>query len=357
MKVKTILVIVTVMMLSVLLSGCSAAALRSNSWSGLSADAEKAYLANGSFVYAVNLSNGSQAWRYPVEKADSKESYFAAPVLTAGDQLLIASAGANHSLVSLDPNTGIAKWTFGEAEGGWVASPLVVTDTIYAANTDGALYALDLNGNLLWKTAIGGKFWSRPVTDGKLLYITSLDHDLYAVDLNSHEVVWQKNLGGAVPGAPVLDAGTLYAGTFGSEMIAIDAASQNNTWAANTHGWVWDAAVLEESTLYFGDLEGFFYALDTADGSTRWDPIQPDGPIIGTPLVTTDFIVIGTESGTAYAVDRDGKIVWNQNIGGRLYSAPVQGGDMLLLSPMETDYVLVALDFDGKQVWAFTPTK
>ena len=358
MKVKTILLILMAVMLSALLSGCSGGAMGSNSWSGLTADAEKAYLANGSFVYAVTLSNGSQAWRYPVEKADTKESFFAAPVMTDDGQLLVASAGANHSLISLNANTGTVTWIFAEAEGGWISSLLVTEDAIYAPNTDGTLYALDLNGNLLWKQALDGQLWAPPVSDGEYLYVTSLDHQLYAISLRSHEIVWQKDLSGAVPGSPVLDAdGTLYIGTFGSEIIAIDTTSQNTSWSTTTNGWIWDAAVLEEGTLYVGDLEGYFYALDTANGSTRWNPIQPNGPIVGTPLVTDDFIIIGTESGTAYAIDREGKIVWTQTVGGRLYSAPVQGGELILVSPMETDYVLVALDFEGRQVWNFTPAQ
>ncbi|NQU31315.1 MAG: PQQ-binding-like beta-propeller repeat protein, partial [Anaerolineae bacterium] len=81
----------------------------------------------------------------------------------------------------------------------------------------------------------------------------------------------------------------------------------------------------------------------------------PNGPITGSPLITNDLIVIGTESGTAYAIDQDGSIVWQQAIGGRLYTAPAQSGELILFSPMETDSVLVALDFDGRQVWQFTP--
>ena len=358
MKYKKLLIIVVAVMLSALLSGCSASAMRSNSWSGLSADAEKAYIANGSFVYAINLSNGNQAWRYPVEKADTKESFFATPVLTEDGQLLIASAGTNHSLVSLNPANGSTNWTFSNSKGIWIASPIAVDETIYAPNTDGKLYAFDLNGNFLWAKYIGDALWSQPINDGEFLYITSLDHHLYAFSLSTQDIAWEIELGAAIPGSPVLGAdGTLYLGSFDAKIEAISPSTQSIAWGLDTKGWIWNAPVIEEDTLYVGDLDGNFYAINISDGHQVWNPIQPDGTIIGSPLVTEDFIVIGTESGTAYAINREGATVWQYPIGGKLYTTPVQGDDLILFSPMEMENkaILVALDLEGRQVWQFTP--
>lgn len=358
MKLKKIFIISAALLISALISGCSASAMRTNSWSGLNADAEKAYLANGTFVYALNLDNGNQTWQYPADKADAKETYFANPVLTEDGQLLLVSAGANHSLISLDSANGTLNWSFGDAEGTWLASPLVVDETIYAPNTDGKLYAFDLKGTFLWAKAIGGALWSQPVSDGAYLYITSLDHHLYAFDLAKREVVWNVELCGATPGAAAIDAnGNLYIGSFGSTVAEINAQNQEIVWKTPIEGWVWDAPVVDGDTLYVGDLEGNFHSFNAADGSENWTPIKPDGPITGSPLVLDDFIVIGTESGNAYAVNREGGIAWQKSIGGRLYTAPVQGGDLILFSPMETDSILVALDLTGKQVWQFTPAK
>ncbi len=358
MRSKTIFILMMALTLSLLLSGCSASAMQSNSWSGLAADSENAYLANGSLVYAIDLKNGTQVWQYPADKADTKEAYFANPVLTDDGQLLVASAGSNHSFTSLNPASGTMNWTFSDAEGPWLASPIVLNEIIYAPNTDGKVYALDLDGAFLWAKAIGGALWSQPVSDGKLLYITSLDHHLYAFDPNAQEILWDVELGGATPGSAALgEAGNLYLGTFGANVTAINTQNQEILWKTPIEGWVWDAPVVDGTTLYVGDLEGNFHSFNTGTGAENWTPIKPNGPITGSPLVLDEFVVIGTESGTAYAIDREGKIVWQQTVGGRLYTAPVQAGDLVLFSPMETDAILVALDVDGKQVWQVTPAK
>lgn len=356
MKSKFLFIAIAALMLSMFLSGCSAAAMRSNSWAGLSADGENAYLAEKSLVYAIQLDNGELLWQYPKDGGDAKEAFFADPVLTTDGQLLIASAGAAHNLLSLDADNGSLNWIFPDAEGTWIAPPLIVNGTIYAPNTDGKLYALDMEGNFLWAKKIGGPLWSQPVSDGEMLYISSLDHHLYTFDLAKEEVVWQTEISGAAPGSPTLDEnGNLYLGSFGAKLEAIDSASHKFLWAVETEGWIWDAPSLDGETLYTGDLEGNIYAINTADGSLLWDPIKPNGTIVSSPLVTEDLIAFGTETGTAYAIDAEGKILWQENIEGRLYTTPVYANDLILFSPMESDTLLVALNLEGDEVWSFTP--
>ena len=361
MNIKKIFILSAAVIIFTLLSGCSAAAMGANSWPGLSADAETAYLANGSVVYAINLKNGGIEWQYPAEKPDSKEAFFADPILTEDGQLILASAGTNHSLVSVNPASGYLNWSFGDAEGTWVASPLVIDEVIYAPNADGKIYALDLSGSFLWAKHISDNaLWAQPVSDGEYLYITSLDHNIYAFDINTKEVAWEIGLDGAIPGQATLDEnGILYIGALDATMTAVDSKSQKILWSRSLTGWVWDAAFVEENILYVGDLEGYIYALNTEDGTELWTPVQPDGPITGSPLVTENLIVVGTESGAVYAYDKEGNSSWQQKINGKLYTNPVQGDGLILISPMENESntVLIALDFDGKQVWSFTPEK
>ena len=359
MKVRRFSLIILVVLAALLLSSCSGAAMRGSSWSGLAADDSMAYLADGNLVYGVSLSDGREAWRYP-DKADSKKQFFSTPVLTPDGQLLVGSAGSDNGLFSLDPKTGKENgnnWPFVGAKDRWIASPLVVNDTIYAPNGDGSLYALDLKGNLLWSKDLGSALWGQPVSDGKLVYVAALNHIVYALDPQKEDIVWQTKLDGAIPGSPTIGPdGTLYVGTFGSKLEAVSSKGQV-LWSADTQGWIWGGPVLDGDSLYFGDLDGYFTSVNATTGKQDWAPVQPDGPIVGSPLALPDYFVVGTESGTVYAIDRQGKTVWDQPVTGKLYSAPVSAGDLILVAPMEADFVLAALDKNGTQVWKFTPQK
>jgi outer membrane protein assembly factor BamB len=351
-----------IVLAAVLLSGCTGRGL-SNSWPGLASDGETAYLATGQYLYAVNLNDGKEVWRYTAKGSQ----FIAQPVVAPDGTVIIGSAGSDHRLVALDPtsidassNAPAEKWVFSEAKGSWVAGALILDDKIFAPNSDGTLYVLDLQDGFSTKTALekielGGALWAQPSTDGTLVYVSSVDHHLYAIEPNTYKFVWPAiDLGGAAPGSPLVGPnGNLYIGSFASEVVKVNPATGASTLLTSTQGWVWGGPVTDGQTIYFGDLEGNLFAVDAASGSQSW-AIQPDGPIVGSPLLMDDVIVFATESGSVYAVDNEGKIVWQENVGGQIYTAPVAGAERIIVAPMQAEFSLVFLDSNGNQVGTYT---
>jgi len=357
LNTKRLILISLIALGALVLSACSGAPV-ANNWYGVAADAEHAYISGGSFVYAVDLKTGSEAWRYPAE-ADSKLLFYASPMLTEDGQLLIGSAGTSHPFVSLNPATGKENWSesFMAAKGAWLASPLVMNETIYAPNTDGFLYMLGMNGKeAADPIELSGALWATPATDGELLYVASLDHNVHVVDIASGSVVQSINLGGAIPGSPAVGSDGVYAGSFASKLEFVQPNGTHEV-VATTEKWIWGSPILDGETLYYADLDGKVYSLDLASGSQNWDGVQPDGPIVASLLVAGDQIYAATESGALFALDREGKIAWEKPVGGAIYTAPVASGDLILVAPYKADAALVAYDAQGKQAWAFTPEK
>lgn len=357
MKTKRFLLFFLLILGAIILSACSRGPISTN-WAGLTADAEQAYISNGSFIYAVDITNGQEVWRYPAE-ADSKQVFYANPVLTQDGQLLIGSAGTSHPFFSLNPKTGKENWTesFTGAKGTWMASPLVFNDKIYVPNTDGYLYILDMEGKQVADPIeLGGALWSTPSTDGTLLYITSLDHHLHIIDPSGGASIDPIDLGGAAPGSPVIGKDGAYVGSFASTIEFVKADGSHKA-IATAKNWIWGSPALDNETLYYADLNGSIYSLDLASGSQNWDAVQPDGPVVASPLVVGDQVYVATESGSFFALDRDGKTVWEKAVGGKIYTTPVASGDLVLVAPYQADFILAAYDADGKQAWTFTPAK
>jgi outer membrane protein assembly factor BamB len=360
---KRLLLISLVLLGAILLSACSASATTS-SWPGLAADAKMAYLANGSYIYAVRLTDGTKAWQYP-DKSGT-QLFYSDPVLTPDGQLLVGSSGRDNQLTSLDIATGLQKWAAPfVASDRWVAPPLVVGDTVYAPNNDGTLYALKLaTGEKSWALHFSRDLWGAPVTNGKLIFVSSLDHFLYAVDPQAQKIVWKVDLGGSAPGSPVVsaDGTTLYVGSFAKKIFAMDAATGSVRWTADTKDWVWSAPILGGDSLFAADISGNIYSLGAPNGKNAWPSMQPDGSITGSPLVLTgnstpssDTMVVATESGSLFAFDGNGARVWNLSVGGKIYTSPVAAGDLIVVAPLNTDFLLAGVSKDGKQLlWKFT---
>ncbi|MBI5297519.1 MAG: PQQ-binding-like beta-propeller repeat protein [Chloroflexi bacterium] len=350
-----------------LLSACTTSSATGSNWPGLAADAQTAYLSDGAMIYAVRLRDGAELWRYP-EKADSKKSFYATPVLLADGRMVIGSAGTDHCLyvidttqVAADTNTPDSTCIFAGSKDRWIASPLVVENTVYAPNNDGTLYVVDLtSGELLWSLEIGqgGHLWSTPTTDGAMLYLSSLDHNVYAINIESRKVAWTADLSGSVVSTPALsaDGKTLYVGSLASKVFALNAADGSILWEAKTQKWVWGAPLVDGDAVYAADLDGQLYALDAATGKIAWNS-KPADAITGSPLLMGDQIIVTTESGGVYTYDRQGKRGWDAAIQGKLYTTPVQAGDLLLVAPLSNgaEFYMTALDLDGTVRWPFKP--
>jgi len=369
---KKILFISMVLLGAVLLSACTGGAVRGSSWPGLTADGDVAYLASGGFVYAVNLKDGREIWHYPASAGGAKLIFYAAPIVTEDGLIIVGSAGTEHDLIAInptdiDPETNSPKnaWTFSDAKDHWVASPLVVGDKLFAPNADGNLYILDLSDGQSQKQAVkvvelAGRLWAQPVTDGELVFVTSLDHSVFAVDVETYDIVWHEDVGGAIPGSPTIGSdGMLYVGSLASKLEKFNPKTGQHTSVLEANEWVWSTPVVDGDALYFGDLEGNFYSFDVSTGSLNWS-VQPDGPITANAIVQSDHILLATESGNIYALDKDGKTLWfedvrDEKLNGKIYTSPIVASDLILIAPLETEFSLTALDMNGRTVWTFVP--
>lgn len=349
MKTKLLLPIAALLVVSLFLGGC-ATGMTPSSWNGMTSDADYAYISGGPYVYAINLETHAEAWRFQV-----KTSAFAAPVLTGDGQLLVG--GYNNILYSLDPADASENWQFAQARDRWIGSPLVAEETIYAPNADYSLYALDMDGNLLWSFKADQSIWGTPVTDDELVYFGTLGSKVYALDVATGELAWEVEMDGAVLGSPVLQDGMLYFGLFNGALTALDSRDGNLLWQEALESWAWSGPLLAGETLYIGDGAGNLSAYSLR-GDLLWKQ-ELNGAIVGPPVLVAGEIVVGSDAGDIYFVSLDGEDVRTVSVGGQVYGPLQPAGTLILVSPTESESesLFIALDENGAQAWDFTPAK
>ncbi len=364
MRHKQLLLILGLIAIGVTFSACSGSATTATSWPGLTVDDNFAYVAYNTQVYAVDLVNGTEKWRYPAEP-DNATTFYADPSLSQDGQLIVGSY--DYNLYSLNAETGVQNWVFPDAKNRYIASSLVAEKNIFAPAADENLYSLDLNGRLQWTFSSDGESWAEPVSDKSCdcLYLSSMDHSVYAVDAQTGSQIWRSpTLGGAVVGSPAYsEDGWLYVGTFGGKLFKLNSNDGSIVWEFSTAdgGWIWSGPAISDGVLYFGDLNGYFYAVSSENGSQLWQlpSEQLDGEIVGSPLVVDDGIYVTTESGVLYKLDTAGRILWSQTLGdgAKIYTSPRAVNDLILVTPIEVDELLVAFNQDGARQWSFIPTE
>lgn len=364
MRHKHLLFLLVFIGIAITLSACAGGVTTATSWPGLTVDDKYAYVAYDTQVYAVDLVNGTERWRYPAE-ADNNITFYADPSLSMDGQLIVGSYDFN--LYSLNSESGVQNWVFPEAENRYIASSLVEGEKIFSPAADEKLYSLDTNGRLQWVFASEGEAWAKPISDDNCdcLYLPTMDHSVYAVDAQSGTQIWRSpKLGGAVVGTPAYgDNGELYVGTFGGKLFKLSSEDGSilNEFSTTDGGWIWSGPTISDGVLYFGDLTGYFYAVDADNLTELWKlpPEQLDGEIVGSPLVIEDSIFITTEAGLLFKLDTTGKILWSQNIGdgAQIFTSPRAANDLILVAPIQIDELLVAYNQDGARQWSFIPAE
>lgn len=353
MKSKYGRILIIALGMSLLLSACVSGATSVNNWPGISAGEKNAYLAYGYYIYAVNLSNGAEVWRYP-EKQETNKLFFAPPVIK--DDLLITGS-YNNELYGLDANTRVVRWTFAQAKNRWVASPLVVDDFIYAPNSDGSLYVLSLDGMLQWKAEIGGEIWAQPSSNGSLIFIPSLDHKLYAYNLVNQELEWSVDLKASLVNSVAIDEeGDLIIGNIAGHLFKIRAENGRILDETQLKGGIWSTPLILGEKIYLGDQEGYFYGIYASSFEQQW-MINTGAPVVASPIALEDGILYMNTEGNIVKVNDQGLEQWRQQVDGELYANAATTSDKILVPVRQGEHAIQTLLVNGALSWVYQPGK
>ena len=181
-------------------------------------------------VYAVDLDDGSEVWRF------STKGTVAGRPLLIRDLLVVGSF--DKKLYALDADTGVKRWEFEGNDWFWAGA---VTDgsTIFAPSMDDHIYALDADGNLLWKHNFGSSIVSRPVIVPQGLAVATKSGKVSVLSTNLRQgegrVRSELLLGAGQIKAPLFaDGDSVYVGSQDSEVIRLDTVRMGIVWCVTT---------------------------------------------------------------------------------------------------------------------------
>lgn len=166
-------------------------------------------------VAAVDAVTGKFKWQFKSETPEEYTLRGHAGITVDGD--LVYTGFSNGTLVALRRDTGSVAWStslkadaerFMDVD----ATPIVVEGTLYASSSSGGLYALDKTTGLIkWRVPfydvslpsetgnVGGI-----ATDGKAIYVSVAELGTYAVDLDGN-ILWRVGArGGGEPATPIV---------------------------------------------------------------------------------------------------------------------------------------------------------
>lgn len=180
-------------------------------------------------VYALNLSDGSLIWSTELKGAMSDRP-------SAMDGLILIGTFADQ-LVALNADTGKVAWTL--QTDGWVwGDPAVLDNSAYFGDVDGNFYAIDSEGNQMWRTKLDGGVAASPVTEAGRVYIVTSDGQVFARQAVENTPAWQQPLKGELLSDPALTGDALLVASLGGDnlLTAFDAQSGAIRWSFQPAG-------------------------------------------------------------------------------------------------------------------------
>ncbi len=340
------------------LAGCGAP-MAEPGWSAVTGDASTAYAALAGKLHALNVDSGQQRWEFPAGK-DQLAGLYGEPALAKGMIIFGGGqpSGGSSTVYAVDAASGEQRWAFKDAKDTIVAAPTVDGDTVYVTSADHNVYALNLeNGQVRWTFSTGGWVWGGVVRSGDLLYVGSMDHAVYALRASDGQQVWRFEAPAAVPGTPAVGDGLVFVGDLTGTVYALDAQTGKRVWREKVGGWVWGQPALDgNSTLYVSSLDHNVYALDAKTGGrrvmattpewgTQYWSIATQGVVRAGPVVVDGIVYIASEDHSLYAVEL-AKVGGEPEHTVRLWT--YDAGGPLLTSPIVVDGTIYGVTSNGK---------
>jgi outer membrane protein assembly factor BamB len=347
----------------------------------MSASGDIAYVAFGSSVIAVDIVNEEQIWSFPAEPKQTQQ-FYASPSVVENDVVVgdygqsggIFSPGVKVSVFGLkvdEENVPSVEWTSAESliSDRIIAPPLQVGDQVFIGTADNYVYSLDAsnNGALQWQFETGHSIWGQPTYEDGILYVSSLDKSVYALDSATGDLLWQSSTGGSISDKTLLNSDLVYMSSFDSKLHAVEKISGDIRWTADAEAAVWGAPAFADGVVFYGDLNGNVFAVDGESGNELWKASFASY-MVAAPVVKDGVVFVSTAGllekepaervGSLIALDAaTGDKLWLESTPSPLFTTPVFIQDSIVIAFVNEDILnLVVYDTeDGSDLWTFQP--
>ncbi len=263
------------------------------------------------------------------------------------------------------PSTANPAWSY-STSGTIYASPTVSDGMVFISSMDGSLYALDeKTGALRWSLATGGSIYSSPAVSNGIVYVGSRNGGIYAINEQTGGLAWGPygNSNFAITSSPAVADGKVFYGTWcqascidRGQFIARYANNGTLTWTNATipSASVRSSPTVDSGRVLFGQDNGSVVALNETTGKQIWIKSLSGAIIVGSaPAVSNGRVYVGTDNGF-FALDETtgSQITPFLSPAANTTSAAVSGGAVYFGSG--AGYVYKVNATTGAQIWNAT---
>ena len=243
-------------------------------------------------LYSINSENGNKNWEF----AQAQNRYIGGALATVDG---IFAPNTNNRMFALTSDGGL-RWTLETDNPNWAK---LGTDSqcecIYLASMDHSIYSINPEtGQVYWNTGeLGGALVGTPAIseDGKTLYVGTFGNEMIAISAENGNVIWRAPTDGWVWSGPALHSDRLYFGDLNGYFYALDAQNGTKVWeltAEEIDGPISGTPLVWEESIYFVTEDGTVYAVNL-EGTPIWSQTI-DGKLYTSPAAVGELILVAS---------------------------------------------------------------
>jgi outer membrane protein assembly factor BamB len=266
---------------------------------------------------------------------------------------------AGGTIVALKAKDGQLYWRT-EVGGELSASPVADETAIYVASETkvqpnetqkpaGALRALGREGGVTqWMTPLVRPLRGALTLSGGKIFAGGSDGRAYAFDKRTGGVLWSIPFEIVFSGQPVVKGGKVYLGSEDGTVLALDETTGRLLWRYRTKGAIHGPVAVNDDTVFFGSGDNYVYALSADKGKMKWQ--KRTGAGVESVVLAGESLLAASLDNFAYLLNHKGKMLWKKLLPGRISAQPLAVQETALFTPLSSSEGVVLGLKDGKQV-------
>ena len=199
-------------------------------------------------------------------------------------------------------------------------------ENLFFSTSDGFLWCMNHDGELIWKTLLDGEVNSLPIIYDSKVVVKLNSYKIIQLNIKDGSVLWKYQAG--IPpltykseGKLVQSNNVVYLGLPGGKLIAIDSPTGGLVWESNISrakgatdieraNDITSHPVIDDDVIYGITTNGDISALNRRNGKTLWT--EPISSFYGMAFDGSNLFVTH-DTGSIYSVNKDvGEIEWRQ---------------------------------------------
>ena len=290
-------------------------------------------------------------WRY-----DSAVTLNLTPAFDT-ERIYLPLAGG--TIVALKAKDGQLYWR-SDIGGELSASPVADENAIYVASETvvhanepqqpaGALRALGREGGVTqWMTPLVRPLRGALTISGTKLFAGGSDGRAYAFDKRTGGVLWSIPYALVFSNQPVAKGGKVYFGSEDGTLLALDESTGQLLWRYRTKGAIHGPVAVTDENVFFGSGDSYVYAVSTDKGRLKWR--KRTGAGVESVVLAGDALLAASLDNFAYLLNQKGTMLWKKLLPGRIAAQPLAVAETALFTPLSSSEGVVLGLKDGKQV-------